>query len=172
MPRRLYLLLAASILLLAGQGAAHAQIWKKYTYTTDGFEVEFSGNVKIVPTQATADVQKKIVRSTDYQQDSGSYVYIVGASLLLADVNFENGSKQSFAALKCKTTTRDTALALAGGRGREVQGTDCHDGNHRVEARYFTKGKWFYQVIALFKKDGGYDQGARRFVTSFKVIGK
>jgi hypothetical protein len=41
-----------------------------------------------------------------------------------------------------------------------------------VEARYFTTGKWFYQVIALFKRDSGFDQGARRFVESFKMIVK
>ena len=77
-----------------------------------------------------------------------------------------------YASLKCKATTCDVALALKDGRAREVRGTDCHDGNFRVEARYFTTGKWFYQVIALFKKDSGFDQGARRFVESFKVIDK
>ena len=111
------------------------------------------------------------MRSTNYQQDGGDNVYTVGASLLLVDVNFDNGVKQSFAALKCKITTSDKPLIFAAGRAREVRGTDCHDGNFRVEARYFTTGKWFYQVVALFKKDGGYSQGARHFVESFKVIG-
>ena len=172
LPRHICLVLAALAWLLAGQIGADAQSWKKHRYATDGFEVEFSGDVKVVPTSINAETQTKIVRSTDYQQDSGDYVYIVGASLLLVDVNFENGIKQSYASLKCKTTTRDTALALKGGSAREVRGTDCHDGNFRVEARYFTTGKWFYQVIALFKKDSGFDQGARRFVESFKVIDK
>lgn len=170
LPRHMRLLVAALVWLLAGQFGANAQTWKKHRYVTDGFEVEFSGDVKVVPTQLNADTLKKIVRSTDYQQDAGNYVYIVGASLLLVDVNFDNGVKQSFDSLKCKSRTRDALLAFKDGRAREVHGTDCHDGNFRVEARYFTRGKWFYQVISLFKKDSGFDKGARRFVQSFKAI--
>ena len=168
--RRKHLLAGVLICLLAGQMSAHAQTWSKHRYVTDGFEVEFSGDVKVVPTQLNAETLKKIVRSTDYQQDDGDRVHIVGASLLLVDVNFDNGVKQSFEALKCKVRTKDAVLSFPGGRAREVFGTDCHDGNYRVEARYYTKGKWFYQVVCLFKKNSGYDQGARRFVTSFKVI--
>ena len=172
LPRHMRLPVAALIGLLAGRIGAHAQTWTKHRYVADGFEVEFSGDVMVVPTQLSDETLKKIVRSTDYQQDAGDYVYIVGASLLLVDVNFENGIKQSFASLKCNATTRDAALALDDGRARELHGTDCHDGTFRVEARYFTTGKWFYQVIALFKRDSGFDQGARRFVESFKMIAK
>ena len=168
--RHVCLVAGALVCLLVGPMAALAQTWTRHRYVTDGFEVEFSGDVKVVPTQLSAETLKKIVRSTDYQQDAGEYVYIVGASLLLVDVNFENGVKQSFEALKCKLRTNDAVLSFPGGRAREVFGTDCHDGNYRVEARYYTKGKWFYQVVCLFKKNSGYDQGARRFVTSFKVI--
>jgi len=156
--------------LLVTHTGAHAQTWKKHRYATDGFEVTFSGDVKVTPTQIDAETKKRVVRATDYQQDGGDVVYIVGASLVVVEVKFDNGVKQSFAALKCKTTTRDTALALCAGRGREVHGTECHDGNFRVEARYYTRGKWFYQVIALFKKGGGHERGARTFVESFKVI--
>jgi hypothetical protein len=156
--------------LLASQIDANAQTWTKHRYVTDGFEVVFFGDVKVVPTQLNAEVLKKVVRSTDYQQDAGEYVYIVGASLLAVDVNFENGVKQSFGALKCKARTKEATLSFPGGRAREVFGTDCHDGSYRVEARYYTKGKWFYQIIGLFKKDSGFDQGVRRFVTSFTVI--
>src|SRR5947208_762585 len=100
LPRHMRLPVAALIGLLAGQIGAHAQTWTKHRYVADGFEVEFSGDVMVVPTQLSDETLKKIVRSTDYQQDAGDYVYIVGASLLLVDVNFENGIKQSFASLK------------------------------------------------------------------------
>jgi len=166
------LLAGALVCLLAGQSGAYAQTWTKHRYVTDGFEVEFSGDVKVVPTQLSADVLAKLVRSTNYQQDAGEYVYIVGATLLVVDVNFENGVKQSFDALKCKSKTRDSTLDFPGGRAREIFATDCHDGNYQVEARYYTKGKWFYQVIGLFRKASGYDEGIRRFVTSFKVVDK
>ena len=163
-------LLAAVGWLLLDPAGAHAQTWKTHRYAADGFEVKFSGEVKVVPTQIDTDTKTRVVRSTDYQQDGGTYAFIVGASLLVVDVNFENGAKQSFAALKCKTTTRDVALAFAGGRGREVHGTDCTDGSFRAHVRYFTRGKWFYQIIALFKTDGGHDAAARTFVESFKAI--
>ncbi len=163
-------LLGAAAWLLVGHAGAQAQTWKTHRYAADGFEVKFSGDVKVVATQIDAETQKKVVRSTDYQQDGGAYAFIVGASLLAVAVNFENGTKQSYDALKCKTKTRDVALAFARGRAREIHGTDCHDGTYRAETRYFTRGQWFYQVIALFKKDSGHDAPARTFVESFKAL--
>ena len=167
---RVCLLVFCLIFLLAGAIDADAQSWKKHRYATDGFEVEFSGEVKGTPTQLNPETQKKIVRAMQYMQDSGNFVYAVAYSLNKQGVNFEEGSKSSFAALKCKTTTSDTPLTLPGGRGREFRGVDCHDGTMRAECRYFTTGKWFYQVITLFKKDGGDEKAARYFLQSFKLI--
>jgi hypothetical protein len=69
--RRICLALSWIALVLAGHGATQAQTWKKHTYATDGFEVEFSGDVRVMPTNLNEDTLKKIVRSTDYQQDGG-----------------------------------------------------------------------------------------------------
>jgi len=170
--RRTCLLFSSLILLLANVGAIEAQTWKKHTYATDGFQVEFSGDVKISPQTHDAETQKKIVRATDYLEEGGEYAHIVAASLQFVDVNFENGVKLSFAALKCATTTADTPLTFAAGRARELRGTNCHDGNFRVDARYFTVGRWFYQAMAIHPMSGSHVANARRFVESFKVIGK
>ncbi len=169
--RRQCLLPFCLVLLLASDIGADAATWKKYNYPADGFEVEFSGTVKVAQTEMTAETAKKVVRSTDYMQEDGSYVYIIGASLVKDQVNFDNGVKSSFEALKCKTTTSDTPLNLAGGRARELRGADCMDDNMRAEARYFTTEKWFYQVIFIIKKDGDLAD-ARRFLQSFKLTGK
>jgi hypothetical protein len=160
------------VILLAGTIDAHAQSWKKHRYVTDGFEIEFSGEVKGTPTPLNPETQKKVVRAMQYMQDGGDYVYAVAFSLNKEGVNFEEGPKASFAALKCKTTIGDTPLPLPGGRGREIRGVDCHDGTMRAECRYYTTGKWFYQVITLFKKDGGDEKAARYFLQSFKTIKK
>lgn len=42
-----------------------------------------------------------------------------------------------------------------------MRGTDCIDGTHRVEARFFHVDNWFYQVMALFPTDGGDETTAR-----------
>jgi hypothetical protein len=167
--RQRCLLLSAFVLLLASAIDADAATWKKYSNTVDGFEVEFSGAVKVTPTEIDAETAKKLVRSTNYLQDEGSYAYIVGATLLKGEVNFDAGVKASMGKFECKTMTSDTPLNFTGGRAREVRGTDCVNGT-RAECRYFTKGKWFYQVISLFKQDGGDVAAARYFLQSFKVI--
>lgn len=168
--RRARLLALCLVLLGASQASVDAQTWKKHSYPADGFEVEFSGEVAGTPTQLNPETAKKVVRAMQYMQDGGDFVYAVAFSLNKQGVNFEEGSKASFAALKCKTTTSDTPVTLSGTRGRELRGTDCHDGSMRAESRYYTTGNWFYQVITLFKKDGGNEAAARRFLQSFKLI--
>lgn len=170
--RCIFPLFSLLILLLTTIDVVQAQTWKKHTYATDGFQVEFSGDVTISPTAVDAETKKKIVRATSYLEDGGEYSYIVAASLQLVDVNFENGVKRSFAAIKCATTTADTPLTFAAGRARELRGTKCHDGTFRVDARYFTVGKRFYQAMAIHPINGSHAANARRFIESFKVIGK
>lgn len=162
------LLLAVAFAFAAESAVAE---WKTFRREADGFEASFSGEVKIAETQVTEDTKKRIVRSTDYMQDGGDdFVYIIGASLLKNDVNFDNGVKASYEALKCKTTKTDAAMTFSGGRAHRKSGERCFDDTMRVEARYYTKGKWFYQVIAIFKPAGSTD--ADRFINSFKVTSK
>jgi len=165
------LLLTVAVLLIASPVDAQGR-WKKYSNPTDGFEVEFPGEVQPTPTQLDPETQKKVVRAMQYMLDGGDFVYAVAYSLNRQGVNFEEGAKSSFAALRCKTTTSDTPLNIAGVRGRELRGTDCHDGTMRAESRYFTTANWFYQVITLFKKQGGNEAEARRFLRSFKLTAR
>jgi hypothetical protein len=165
-------LLSCVAVLLAGAGGPAAAEWKKHTYTADGFEVEFSGQISVEETEMTPATREKIVRSTNYMQGSDDFTYIVGASLMRYDVNFDNGIKSSFTVLKCKVTTKDAPFTVAGARGREVIGTDCLDGTFSAETRYLTRDKWFYQTMTIFKKAGGDAESARYFLRSFKLIGK
>lgn len=170
--RRMVAICAWLFLACVDPSAAQSQTWKKHTYASDGFEVEFSGEVTANPTQLSAETQKKVVRAIQYMQDGGDFVFAVAYSLNKDGVNFEEGSKSSFAALKCKFTTRDEPLMLPGGRGRELSGTDCHDGTLRAQCRYFSTGNWFYQVITLFKDNRGNEDNARHFLQSFKLIAR
>lgn len=167
------LLFSALVLLLASEAVTYAETvtWRKQTYATDGFEVEFSGAVKVTPTKLNAETAKKIVRSTDYLQDGGSRAYIVSASIVKGELNFDEGVKGNRDSLKCKKTTSDTPLNLAGGRGREVRGEGCVDGTIVAEGRYFVKGKAFYQVVFLITDASDLESG-RHFLRSFKIIGK
>jgi hypothetical protein len=170
---RLSLLIPTIVVLsAAAPAAAQNTQWTKHVYEDDGFRVEFSGEVKATPPQASPETLQRIVRATQYMQDSGDTVYAVGANLNKQGLAFDKVSRASFGTFRCKSTISETpAGVIAGqGRARELRGTDCLDGDYRVEARYFSKGLWFYQVLALFKKDGGDEEAARYFLQSFELI--
>src|SRR5215510_12254514 len=57
-----------------------------------------------------------------------------------------------------------------GNRVYIVAASHCFDGTYRAEARYHQVGLWFYQVVALYKDQGGDAGSARYFVQSFRVI--
>jgi hypothetical protein len=163
-------------LLLLFTAALEAQTaWTKHTYSTDGFEVEFSGPVKLDPTAVDAETRRLIVRATNYLQEGGGYAFIVGASLQRVPVNFENGVGDSWRYMNCAAKVSDTPLPFKGGRAREIRGTNCRPpegGQYRADTRYFTVGRWFYQVLALHPIDGSREADARRFVESFRVTGQ
>ena len=167
-------LLLCVAMLAAGPTAAQAQSWKKHTYAEDGFEVEFSGPVKIYPTDINEETRRVVVRSTNYLQDSVDDAYIVGATTyVMTDVRFEEGAKGSFNAMRCQTMDYDRPLAVPGvPRAREMSGTSCGDVSFSAVARYFNIGARFYQVLAVFKTQGGGAAGAERFVRSFNLISK
>jgi hypothetical protein len=168
-PQRKIFLLSCVIFFLASAADVQSQSWKKHRYAADGFEVEFSGDVKIAPAELSAEAKKTIVRSTQYIQGNAAVAYILSATLYANAPDLDVVAKRGFGALNCKTTIGDNPLSLSGGRGREFRGADCNEGA-RAETRYFQTGKWLYQVLALYKKDGGDEKAARYFVQSFKTI--
>ena len=167
--RKYLLLLSCLVLFLTSVADVRAQSWKKHQYAADGFEVEFSGDVQIKQTELSADAKKTTVRSTNYVQGNATTAYILSATLFTDAPDLDVVAKRGFGVLNCKTTISDTPLSISGGRGREFRGTDCNEGV-RAETRYFAKGKWVYQALALYKKDGGDEKAARYFVQSFKAI--
>lgn len=164
------LLVAASGVSVAQQRTPAVHQWKKHTFPDDRFEVEFSGPIRSEPVKLDPATRKKVTRSMQHLQDGGSFVFIVGAQQNVDTVNFDAGVQGSFGALKCQSGLTDGPVTLTGGRGRELKGTDCFDGSMRAEARYFEVGKWFYQLISIFPKDGVEEPAARRFLESFKPI--
>lgn len=173
MRRRRYLM-AAAVLALPSFAAfdASGQGWRRVEYPADGFSVEFSGEVQVSPTTVDEDSKDKIQRSTDYLQDNDRSAFIVAATLVRYSVDFGSGVEASYGTLKCKITLSDKEIDFAPGAGRAISGHDCgEDGSLSVEARYFTTGKWFYQVLAIFSK-GDDDADALRFVESFSLLSR
>jgi len=168
MTRRLVLL--SCLALFAGAVETHAQTSKGSTYETDGFEVEFSGHVEVAQTEITPESAKRLVRATNYLQKGSDFAYMVNATIVRGTVNFSEAVKRSFQAFDCRSIVSDAALPFPAGQARELRGIDCPAGTARAEARYFTAGRRFYQVLFLIKKDSGDLQAARRFLESFKVI--
>src|SRR5262245_40500301 len=82
-----------AVSLGAPLAAASAADWRTHSYDTDGFSVDFSGNVKVEPIAVNEQTKNMLVRSTSYVQDGGNiYVYLAAAS------NFVEGAKFDFAA--------------------------------------------------------------------------
>ena len=152
MTKRHVRLLCCAAALAAGSAGAQAQEWKQHSYAEDGFAVEFSGPVKIYPTELSPETQRVVVRSTNYLQDLVGDAYIVGATTyVMQEVRFEEGAKGSFAAMNCRTLDYDRPLKVAGARAKEMVASNCGDGSFSAMARY-------------------YNVGARRFVESFALL--
>lgn len=146
---------------------AQAQTWTTFKSTADRFEVEFSGNVTTSPTPLGDEAMKRTERSTNYEAGDDP-AFAINATLAKFSINFAGGVHDSFASLKCKTTTNDQSLPFPQGQARTLSGEGCVDGEHSALVRYFVVDKWFYQVIALFRPSD--EATARHFVESFNVL--
>lgn len=166
--------IAALALTIAGTTTAQAAPWQTHKYETDGFAIEFSGDVLTKPIDVNADTLSKMIRTTSYLQDGGNvYAYIVGASLFKDDASFDfdAGVKGTMATYKCTVIDSDTSPTGTGDRAREIHGSKCDGGTIRVGARFFLVGKWFYQVAYLITEEAN-AADAEHFLQSFGLIGK
>jgi hypothetical protein len=150
--------------------SAHAQPWNwtEHAHPEDGFAVEFNGMVTVKPMKL-ADAASRIERGTQYVQSDRLQLYSVAASLNRAGVNLAEGALRGFAGLACGKTLAENAIRMPWGDGLELRGENCVDGTYEAEARYHRVGRWFYQVVALYKRRGGDAESARRFLDSFRV---
>lgn len=170
MPARwLFLLLPVVVGLLGSSLPASAEEWKSQSYPHDGFQVEFSGPVAVTETAMSDETKSRIVRATNYLQDGGGSAYFVAAMLMKESVNFDGGSADAFLVSRCRAK-KETPVTLAGAeKGLEIQGSNCLGNGSRFEQRFFQRGKWFYQVTAIYTADSGAD-AARHFLNSFKLL--
>jgi hypothetical protein len=164
-----FLLLSVFVWLLGAGISASAEEWKQQSYPDDGFQVEFSGPVAVTETAMSEDTKSRIVRATNYLQESGGAAYFVAAMLMKIGVTFDGGSADSFLASRCETR-KEVPVTLAGAeKGIEMVGTNCLGNGSHFEQRFFQRGKWFYQVTAIYGA-GGDAEAARHFLNSFKLL--
>ena len=163
--------IALAALLAAVSALAHAQQWNwtEHAYPEDGFRAEFNAPVTIRPMSLKGEGGEQVVRGAQYMVSERKHVYVVAASLSKGGVNFDQGVHESFAGLQCGVILSDAPLDAPWGSGRELRARHCIDGTYRAEARYHRSGRWFYQVLALFKDKGGDEASARYFLDSFRL---
>lgn len=161
----------AALLLSVCPALALAQqwSWKEHAYPEDGFAVEFNGPVNVRPMRLQGEASERIERGTQYMLDSTTHIYLVAASLNKLGVNLDKGAEQSFAGLQCRKVVASSPFDAPWGKGRELRGADCIDGKYTALARYHQSGLWFYQVLALYRDEGGDAGLARYFLQSFRV---
>ena len=165
---------ASLVFAALSTAAAQTATWQTHRYETDGFTIEFSGDVLTKPIDVNTDTLSKMVRTTSYIQDGGNtYAYIVGASLFKDDASFdfEAGVKGTMDTYKCAVTDSDTSPTDIGDRAREIHASNCNGGTIRVGARFFLVGKWFYQLAYLIAPEAN-AADAEHFLQSFKLIAK
>jgi hypothetical protein len=167
--RRIWL--AAVVTAFAALSTASAAEWRTSTYESDGFAVDFSGNVTVSPMELDEATKKLTVRSTHYLQDGGAYAYLVAVMLLSPDATLDMASavKAAMQAYDCKKVASDNSSKTSEADVRELFASQCFQGSHKLGARYYGRGQWFYQVVYLVPGDEQIPDG-KRFLTSFKLL--
>ena len=161
--------LAAVLAVLSAVAHAQQLNWTEHAYPEAGFRAEFNAPVTIRPMSLKGEGSEQVVRGSQYMVSEGKHVYVVAASLSKSGVNFDQGVRESFAGLHCGVVLSDSPVDAPWGSGRELRARHCIDGTYRAEARYHRSGRWFYQVLALFKDKGGDEASARYFLDSFRL---
>lgn len=158
-----------TIALALGAAAAQAAGWHLQTLKTDGFSIEFSGDMQVQPTPLKNETQSAVVRSTIYMQDGGSYAFLVGATLLKGGFSFPAGVSGTLESYKCATTDRDESGSMRDGtQTRVVHLHGCANGL-KVGASFFMRGQWFYQVVYLIPESSSAADG-EHFLASFRLL--
>lgn len=164
-----FVLLSVFVVLFGSAIPASSEEWKQQSYPDDGFQVEFSGPVSVKETAMSDETKSRIVRATNYLQDGSASAYFVAAMLMKEAVNFDGGSADAFLMSRCQSK-KETPVTLAGAeKGLEILGSDCLGNGSHFEQRFFQRGKWFYQVTAIYTADSG-TEAARHFLRSFKLL--
>lgn len=168
--RRIWLA-AAVTAFAAALSTALAAEWRTSTYENDGFAVDFSGNVTVSPMDLDEATKKVTIRSTHYLQDGGAYAYLVAVMLLSPDATLDMASavKAAMQAYDCKTVDSDNTSTTSEADVRELFASRCFEGSHKLGARYYGRGQWFYQVVYLVPGDEQVPDG-KRFLDSFKLL--
>lgn len=160
---------AATALLVAGMAVAGAQEWKKMSYDTDRFEVEFLGDAVATPSPVNEETRKLMHRAVEYMNDGGDQARLVVVGHYKYGVRFPEAVKAATDSLRCQRIVTDVALSIADGQGRDFKGTQCTSGLN-AQARFVVRGNWFYQAITTYMPKDGADATATRFVQSFKLL--
>lgn len=153
---------------------AHPLEWKTANYPTDGFAVDFSDDVKIMPLLLPQDerIQKQVERATNYLQSNKDSAYSVAAILLKPPPSFslEAGFSNAFNRLKCKTISNLDPPVYPQARTMARRGDDCLDTDVTAIVYTLTKENRVYEVVAIYHKREG-DGGVQHFLNSFKLLG-
>jgi hypothetical protein len=159
--------LSSLVWLLGASDCTHAEEWKQQSYPADGFQIEFSGPVAVKETDTSDETKNRIVRSTNYLQDNGTSAYFVAAMLVKDSVNFDGGATDFVG--KCQTKEENPVTLSGAEKGLEILGSNCLGNGSHFEERFFQRGKWFYQITAIYTADS-VAVAARHFLNSFKLL--
>ena len=158
--------------LLATNLIANADQWVDFSDMLDLFEVDFTQMPTKSPKTISADETKTLVRSTDYQDFNQTGAYVVNVQIAQPNTTIHleetvDGLKQFYS---CKTSWTEKPVTTPGAdKGIEADGTDCGSDNFRLAVRFFQKGQWIYQVLAVSKKDTD-NKIPQHFLNSFKIL--
>lgn len=152
-----------SVLLF--HGCVRAEEWKSYRSPDSGFTAEFTGAVKEIDLKPDAKTRGYILRTSIFEQVGRDFSY----SITAREYRFGTPDVQSLGhviadRLHCSTNVKTAPIA---GGGLALSGDGCLANGSSFVARLLTRGRWFYQALAVVPPNGAKDAG--QFVAALKL---
>jgi hypothetical protein len=139
------------------QGGASAEEWKHYQYPSSGFTAEFTGTVREIDLKPDAKTAGYILTTRIFEQAAkGSSFSITAREYRIGTPNIQNLGKILVDRLHCSANVKTAPIA---GGGMALSGDNCLANGASFVARLLSRGRWFYQALAVVPpaaaKDGG-----------------
>lgn len=150
--------LAPSVVLFGfvlANGLASATEFQRHLYPTYGFSAEFSGAVREINLKSDDGARTYIAKTSIYEQSGDGYSFSVTAREYRYGMPNLHGLAQTIRTkLQC---TRDVEQSAIPNSGLAISGGGCLSNNSKAFARLQSRGKWFYQALAVVPESRAVD---------------
>jgi hypothetical protein len=164
----LWATIAVGMLTAVAINNVRAAELKRHEYPSEGFSAEFSGEVRRIDLKPNGRSSDYIFKTSIYEQHGDGYSYSVTAREYRLGIPNLSGLAQLIRArLHCSGKVRQSQV---GGDELTMSGSRCLSSDTEFFARLLSRGRWFYQALAVVPQTKGFE-GAR-FVAALRLTSK